>query len=125
MRQDNHCRRGDVPTSTAQAIYHSAESILLKAQAPGEQLVPAGARSDLDQISYPHHSYAASADEEHREGHTCRTGRLRMFLARVAYDSVDSVSSRAEAAGEQQATMRARAEPPRLSMSSFVSLESL
>lgn len=53
---------------------------------------------------------------------TCTTGRLRMFFARVAYVRVESVSSAAAAAGEQQAIMRANADPPRLSIKSFVNL---
>ena len=48
-----------------------------------------------------------------------------MFFALVAYVRVESVSSMAEADGEQQAIMSDKAEPPRLSISSFVSLLSL
>ena len=46
-------------------------------------------------------------------------------MALVAYVKVDNVSSIAETAGEQQAIIRERAEPPKLSISSFVSLLSL
>lgn len=52
-------------------------------------------------------------------------GLFLMFLARVAYDRVERVSSRAASDGEQQAIMSASADPPRLSISSLVSLESL
>ena len=47
-----------------------------------------------------------------------------MFLARVAYDSVDSVSSTCSELGEQHAIINASAEPPRESISNLVSLES-
>ena len=53
---------------------------------------------------------------------TATMGLLRMFLARVAYDRVDSVSSTCWADGEQQAIMRAKELPPKLSINSLVSL---
>lgn len=52
-------------------------------------------------------------------------GRFWIFLARVAYDRVDSVSSTAVEAGLQQAIMSASASPPNESIRSFVNLESL
>lgn len=58
-------------------------------------------------------------------GSVCRRGLLVMRLARVAYINVFSVSSQKLAAGETQATIRQRADPPMESIRSFVSLESL
>jgi hypothetical protein len=54
---------------------------------------------------------------------TC--GRLWIVLARVAYASVLNVSSTWKEEGLQHATMSVRAHPPKLPMSSLVSLESL
>ena len=55
---------------------------------------------------------------------TCTAGRLRMFMARAPYVSVDSVSSAALAAGDTHATMSVSADPPSESMSRRVSIES-
>ena len=55
---------------------------------------------------------------------TCTAGRLRMFMARAPYVSVESVSSAALAAGDTHATMSVSADPPSESMSRRVSLES-
>ena len=52
------------------------------------------------------------------------TARLRMSFARCAKLSVEMVSEQQRSRGDTLATMHVRALPPRLSLSSIVSLES-
>jgi hypothetical protein len=51
-------------------------------------------------------------DVKQREVFTCTTGAFSIRDARIAYCSVESVSSKYEAAGEMHAIMVVNAEPP-------------
>ena len=89
LRQEDPCRKGTFEMSVPQTPYHSTNIILLRAQAAEERQPPSVLDRTLS-TSCPGHtnvgcdSHQARAEEVRQEAHACRTGRLRMFLARVA-----------------------------------------